>query len=107
MPGSAGQSIQSASSSARSVGTASWRAEYEKTFGNPTQKNFSHVFRPRKLPSFFVGKNGNDSVAKEERAAMDAAARPICWLLNFTNSDGPASNLSHSRFRHSPSRLNL
>jgi hypothetical protein len=78
MVGSAGPSIQSASSSARSVGAVSWKAEYEKTIWESDAEKLLPSIHATEAALFHRWQElGNDTVAKEERAAMHAAAADL------------------------------
>jgi hypothetical protein len=78
MPGSARQSIESTSSFARSVGTPSWTAEYEKTIWESDTEKLLPCIDATEAALFLRWQElGNDSVAKEERAAMNAAAADL------------------------------
>ena len=78
MSGSAVQSIQTASSSARSIGTPSWKAEYEKTVWESDQEKLLPCIHATEAALFLRWQElGNHSAAKEERAAMNAAAADL------------------------------
>jgi hypothetical protein len=76
MQSSAGESIQSATASARSVETLSWKAEYEKTiWESDTEKLFPCIHATE--AALFLRRQDNDSVAKEDRAATNAVAADL------------------------------
>jgi len=78
MSGSAGQSFPSAFPSARSVRTPSWRAEYEKTIWESDQEKLLECIHATEAALFLRWQElGNDSAAKEERSAMNAAAADL------------------------------
>jgi hypothetical protein len=78
MSGCAGQSIQLTSSSGRSVGTRSWKAEYEKTIWESDNEKLLPCIHATEAALFLRWQElGNDSMAKEERAAMNAAAADL------------------------------
>jgi hypothetical protein len=78
MSGSAGQSFPSAFPSARLVRTSSWKAEYEKTIWETDKDQLLPCIHATEAALFHRWQElGNDSAAKEERAAMDAAAADL------------------------------
>jgi hypothetical protein len=60
-----------------------------KKLGNPTRRNFSHVFVPRKLPFLRWQELGNDLMAKGERPAIERAIDALIgtkvptWLFRW------------------------
>jgi hypothetical protein len=78
MSGSAGQSIPPAFPSPRSVETPSWKAEYEKTVWESDQEKLLSCIPATEAALFHRWQElGNDSIAREELAAMNAAAADL------------------------------
>ena len=78
MQSGAAQSIQSATLSARSVGTPSWKAEYEKTIWESDGEKLLLCIHATEAALFLRWQElGDDSMATEERAAMNAAASDL------------------------------
>ena len=78
MSDSASQSIPAAFPSPTSVGTASWKAEYEKTVWESDQEKLLWCIHSTEAALFHRWQElGNDSSAREELAAMNAAAADL------------------------------
>jgi hypothetical protein len=74
----ASQSIPSASPPPRSVGTPSWKAEYEKTVWESDREKLLSCIHATEGALFNRWQElGTDPVAEEERAAMQAAAADL------------------------------
>jgi|GEM_PF-2425337 hypothetical protein len=78
MSDSASQSIPAAFPSPTSVGTSSWKAEYEKTVWESDQEKLLWCIHSTEAALFHRWQElGNDSSAREELAAMNAAAADL------------------------------
>jgi predicted glycosyl hydrolase (DUF1957 family) len=78
MSASAVQSIPSAFPSVRSVRTSSWKAEYEKTIWETDNDKLLPCIHATEAALFHRWQElSDDSMAQEERAAMNAAAADL------------------------------
>jgi hypothetical protein len=78
MSDSASQSMPKAFPSCKCVGTSSWKAEYEKTVWESDQEHLlSCIHSTEAALSHRWQELGNDPVAQEELAAMNAAAADL------------------------------
>jgi hypothetical protein len=78
MAGTAGQSMQSVPSPARSLETPSWKTEYEKTIWETDKDKLLPCIHATETALFLRWQElGNDSTTKEERAAMNGAAADL------------------------------
>jgi hypothetical protein len=81
MSTSGGQPMQSAPAPARSVETGSWKTEYEKTiWESDAEKLLAHIHATEAALFCRWQELGSDSMFKEERAAMSAAAVGLLGL---------------------------